>query len=267
MKRQTKIRVRETLVVEGRDDAAAVCAILDADVIITNGFRLRKSVETRIRAAARDRGIVLFTDPDHAGEVIRKRIVALFDGGSGETPAPMRIFHARLLAEDAISDGDIGVENASSEAIAEAVLKSGATCFVPPEIASDLSSGLHGEEGGVTESSLCLSAEMLRESARKESVCKQSERNETARKQSGTELFCESESAFPEMTDLMRTGLAGANSESLRRKVGKHFGIGYANAKQFRIRLRHRGVTCKELETVCAFFSESRVSESRVGTE
>ena len=70
-----KKSIKEIIVVEGRDDISAVKAAVDAEIIQVNGFAVRKqgTIE-KIRVADQNRGIIILTDPDHAGEEIRKYI-------------------------------------------------------------------------------------------------------------------------------------------------------------------------------------------------
>ena len=89
--------IKEIIVVEGRDDVTAVKRALDAELITTGGFGFPKGVMERIKAAQKRRGVIIFTDPDFAGEKIRKKI--------------------------AKKDGDIGIENASPESILKALNK------------------------------------------------------------------------------------------------------------------------------------------------
>ena len=65
--------LKETIVVEGKNDAAAVRRAVEADIIITNGFGLNRSILDRIRTAQEKHGVIA-TDPDFMGEKIRKKI-------------------------------------------------------------------------------------------------------------------------------------------------------------------------------------------------
>ena len=107
--------IKEVIVVEGRDDLAAVKRAVDAEVIWTQGFSLNKEVIDRIKLAQKRRGVVIFTDPDKAGRWIRKRIKKEVNGCKD----------AYLKKSDSLKDGDIGIENASPEAIKEALDKAG----------------------------------------------------------------------------------------------------------------------------------------------
>nr|WP_009904620.1 toprim domain-containing protein [Clostridioides difficile] len=65
--------IKEIIVVEGRDDVTAVKRAIDAELITTGGFGFPKGVMQRIKAANERRGVIIFTDPDFAGEKIKKK--------------------------------------------------------------------------------------------------------------------------------------------------------------------------------------------------
>lgn len=105
--------INEVIVVEGRDDAIAVKKAVEAEIIITHGFAIKQETFKRIEFAQKRKGVIIFTDPDHAGERIRKTISNRIKGCK----------HAFLPREEAMKDGDIGIENASSESIRIALAK------------------------------------------------------------------------------------------------------------------------------------------------
>lgn len=105
--------IKEIIVVEGRDDEAAVKRAVEAETIATHGFGIKQETFARIEKAYAERGIIIFTDPDFAGEKIRKRLSERFPEGK----------HAFLPREEAIKDGDVGIENADPESIREALSK------------------------------------------------------------------------------------------------------------------------------------------------
>lgn len=107
--------IREVIVVEGKSDISAVSRAVEAEIICTNGFSLDRRALDRIRAARRRCGVIILTDPDTAGEQIRRRLVALIGEGCK---------HARIKQEDCTrADGNIGVENASPDAIRAAIAR------------------------------------------------------------------------------------------------------------------------------------------------
>src|SRR3712207_3240062 len=95
--------IKEVIVVEGRDDIRAVKRALDCELIATGGFGFPKGVMERIKTASEKRGVIIFTDPDFAGEKIRKKI-------SNEVPGCK---HAFLPREQATKDGDRSEEHTS----------------------------------------------------------------------------------------------------------------------------------------------------------
>ena len=109
----SKPRISQIVIVEGRDDQSAVLAAVDCQLIVTHGFGIRAETWKRIQRAAEGPGIIVFTDPDHAGEEIRRRITERFpDAGQ-----------AFLPRAEATRNGDIGIENASPDSIRAALSK------------------------------------------------------------------------------------------------------------------------------------------------
>ena len=67
------MKIREIIVVEGRDDTTAVRRSVDAVTIETHGYGISAATWKLIDKAYHEKGIIVFTDPDHAGEQIRRR--------------------------------------------------------------------------------------------------------------------------------------------------------------------------------------------------
>lgn len=107
------LRIVETIVVEGKDDLAALKAAVSCSCIITHGLGFGEEKLREIEEAAERTGIVIFTDPDYAGEKIRRRI-------RERVPSAK---HAYLDRKSASKGGGIGVENASPQAIRRALKK------------------------------------------------------------------------------------------------------------------------------------------------
>ncbi|WP_277423918.1 ribonuclease M5 [Bacillus sp. FJAT-42376] len=110
---EEKMKIKEIIVVEGRDDTVAVKRAVTADTIETNGSAIGDDVIERVRLAAAGRGVIIFTDPDFPGEKIRKTIAEAVPGCK----------HAFIEKTDARPKRGrgIGVEHASPEAIREAL--------------------------------------------------------------------------------------------------------------------------------------------------
>ncbi|GAE27843.1 ribonuclease M5 [Halalkalibacter wakoensis JCM 9140] len=107
------MKIKEIIVVEGKDDTVAIKRAVDADTIETNGSAVSESVLQQIALAAERRGVIVLTDPDYPGERIRRII-------SERVP---QCIHAFISKKEAISKkkDDLGVENATPEAIREAL--------------------------------------------------------------------------------------------------------------------------------------------------
>jgi len=103
--------IKEVIVVEGRDDITAVKRAVEAEVIAVGGFGINRKVINRIKEAQKRQGVIVLTDPDFAGEKIRKIIAKRVLG----------IKHAYISQKDGTKNGDIGVENAEPNTIIKAL--------------------------------------------------------------------------------------------------------------------------------------------------
>lgn len=103
--------IKETIVVEGKDDIANIKRAVDAEMIATNGLAFGKDLIEKLKVINERTGIIIFTDPDHAGKKIREKIAR-------EIPTAK---HAYIERKKAIKKGDLGVENADPEVIIDAL--------------------------------------------------------------------------------------------------------------------------------------------------
>lgn len=133
-------RIRELIVVEGFHDVSAVRQAVDAELVITNGFALSEETLGRIRRARDVHGVIILTDPDTAGEQIRRRII--------DAVGPCK--HAHIPRDSATKAGDIGVENARPAAILAALEAARATTIESRHefsVADLIRHGLQGAPG------------------------------------------------------------------------------------------------------------------------
>ena len=72
-----KKSIKEIIVVEGKDDVSAVRRAVDATILITNGMGLEEARLKEIAAMAKKQGVIVLTDPDVPGTLIRNRITEL----------------------------------------------------------------------------------------------------------------------------------------------------------------------------------------------
>lgn len=123
------VKIKEAILVEGRYDKNTLCQIVDAPILETSGFGIFKDKKQMalLRQVAEKRGLIVFTDSDGAGFVIRNHV-------KGAIPAKY-LKHAyipdiqgkekRKAAPG--KEGKLGVEGMSREIILEALRRSGAT--------------------------------------------------------------------------------------------------------------------------------------------
>ncbi|MGE6261219.1 ribonuclease M5 [Heyndrickxia sporothermodurans] len=107
------MKIKEIIVVEGRDDTTAIKRAVDADTIETNGSAISQMTLEKVKLAQEKRGVIIFTDPDYPGERIRKIV-------SDYVPGCKHAFIKKKDAKPSSGKG-IGVEHASPEAIIEAL--------------------------------------------------------------------------------------------------------------------------------------------------
>ena len=108
-----RLEIKEAIVVEGRDDTAALRKVTDALIIETHGFGIKRETWELLEKAYREKGLIILTDPDFSGEEIRRRLTERFPESR----------HSYMPRAKALKNGDIGVENASPEDIAKVLAK------------------------------------------------------------------------------------------------------------------------------------------------
>ena len=123
------IKIREAIVVEGRYDKNTLSQIVDAPILETSGFGIMKDKQqlALLRKVAATRGLIVFTDADGAGFVIRNYL-------KGAIPAD-QLKHAYIpdisgkerRKSAPGKEGKLGVEGMRPEVILDALRKSGAT--------------------------------------------------------------------------------------------------------------------------------------------
>ena len=115
--------IKETIVVEGKDDIANVKRAVECEMIATNGLAFGKDLIEKLEKINDRCGIIILTDPDYAGKKIRERIARHIPNAK----------HAYIDRKKAIKKGDLGVENADPEVIIDALKRSKAEETSPRE--------------------------------------------------------------------------------------------------------------------------------------
>ena len=123
------IRIREAIIVEGRYDKNTLAQIVDAPIFETSGFGIFHNRQrlALLRRLADTRGIIVLTDSDGAGFVIRNYLRGAID--------PARVKHAYIpdiagkerRKRTASKEGKLGVEGMRPEVLLAALRRAGAT--------------------------------------------------------------------------------------------------------------------------------------------
>ena len=122
------IRIREAIIVEGRYDKNTLAQVVDAPILETSGFGIFHDSQrlALLRRLAETRGIIVLTDSDGAGFVIRNYLRGAID--------PTQVKHAYIpdvagkerRKRTASKEGKLGVEGMRPEVLLEALRRASA---------------------------------------------------------------------------------------------------------------------------------------------
>lgn len=123
------IRIREAIVVEGRYDKNTLSQIVDAPILQTDGFGIMKDKQmlSLLRRVARERGIIILTDSDGAGFVIRNYLKSAIEGKYLKHAYIPDIPGKEKRKAAPGKEGKLGVEGMTPDVILESLRRAGAT--------------------------------------------------------------------------------------------------------------------------------------------
>lgn len=123
------VKIREAIVVEGRYDKNTLSQIVDAPILETAGFGIFKDKQQLglLRRVAESRGLIIFTDSDGAGFVIRNHLKSCIDGKYLKHAYIPDISGKERRKAAPGKEGKLGVEGMRPEIILEALRRAGAT--------------------------------------------------------------------------------------------------------------------------------------------
>ena len=126
---EEKLRLREVVVVEGRYDKNTLSQVVDALIFETGGFSILHNKEKleALRMLAEERGLIILTDSDAAGFVIRNRLKGLLPENRIRQAFVPAIPGKERRKEHASKQGLLGVEGMRPEILIEAMRRAGAT--------------------------------------------------------------------------------------------------------------------------------------------
>ena len=121
------LKVEQAIVVEGKYDKIKLESIIDATIVVTNGYGIFKDREKLelIRFYARKKGIIILTDSDGAGFKIRGFLKGSVPEGSIKNVYIPDIFGKEKRKVKPSAEGKLGVEGIKKELIVEAFRKAG----------------------------------------------------------------------------------------------------------------------------------------------
>lgn len=124
-----KPRIREVIVVEGRYDKNTLLQAVDAAVVETGGFAVFNDREKTayLRRLAEKRGLILLTDPDGAGFVIRNRLKGVIPPDRLKQAYIPDIYGKERRKKKGGKEGKLGVEGMPPQVLVEALRRAGAT--------------------------------------------------------------------------------------------------------------------------------------------
>lgn len=124
-----KLKITQAVIVEGKYDKIKLSNIIDAFIIETNGFGIYKDKEKLkfIKKLAKERGIVIITDSDHAGFMIRNKISSGIPKEQIINVYIPDVFGKEKRKTAPSKEGKIGVEGMTKDVILSAFEKAGVT--------------------------------------------------------------------------------------------------------------------------------------------
>ncbi len=124
-----KPKIRQAIAVEGRYDAHAVRAAVDAYVVELGGFHIFKHRDkvALLRHLAEECGLIILTDSDRAGNMIRSKLKGQLPGDRVQMAYIPAVLGKERRKRSPGKDGLVGVEGMDCQTIREALRRAGAT--------------------------------------------------------------------------------------------------------------------------------------------
>ena len=122
-------KIKEAIVVEGRYDKNTLCQIIDAPIIETKGFGVMndRALLSLLRKTAEKRGLIILTDSDGGGFVIRNYLRGSIDPKYVKHAYIPDVFGKEKRKSAPGKEGKLGVEGMNPEILIERLRAAGAT--------------------------------------------------------------------------------------------------------------------------------------------
>lgn len=124
------IRINEIVVVEGKYDKIRLSSVVDATIITTEGFGIFKNKEKQklIRRLADERGILVLTDSDNAGFMIRSFLKGIVDNSKIRHAYIPDVYGKEKRKTSPSAEGKLGVEGMSEQVLRNCLEQAGVAC-------------------------------------------------------------------------------------------------------------------------------------------
>lgn len=121
------IKLKEAVIVEGKYDKINIENFIDAFIIVADGFRIFKDKEKTelLRKIAKENGLIIMTDSDSAGMLIRSHLKGIIGEGKITQVYLPQIKGKEKRKEKRSAEGFLGVEGLGEEVIISALEKAG----------------------------------------------------------------------------------------------------------------------------------------------
>jgi len=123
------IKIQEAILVEGRYDKNTLSQVIDAPILETSGFGIMKDKAqlSLLRRVAQTRGLIVFTDSDGAGFVIRNFLKGAIDSRYLKHAYIPDIYGKERRKAAPAKEGKLGVEGMTPEVLVNSLRRAGAT--------------------------------------------------------------------------------------------------------------------------------------------
>ena len=123
------VKIRQAIVVEGKYDKNTLRQLVDTAVFTTEGFGILsdKAMLSVLRRVAEERGLIILTDSDGAGFVIRNHIKSVIPGKYLKHAYIPDVYGKEKRKSSPGKEGKLGVEGISPKILLDALRRSGAT--------------------------------------------------------------------------------------------------------------------------------------------
>ena len=123
------IAIKEAVVVEGKYDAIRLRSVVEATIVETDGFGIFRQPEKMelLRRLAQAQGLIVLTDSDSAGFVIRDRISGAISSGTIKHAYIPEITGKERRKKEPSKEGLLGVEGVNGDIVLQALWRAGAT--------------------------------------------------------------------------------------------------------------------------------------------